>query len=91
MPSMQKSLLSITCVPVYKDRRVDEGERGRNVKVRIDKETCVGDETCVEICPEVFEMEGDVAVAKMENIPQNLEEKVKEAATSCPVEAIIIE
>jgi len=91
MPSMQKSLLSITCVPVYKDRRVDEGERGRNVKVRIDKETCVGDETCVEICPEVFEMEGDVAVAKMENIPQNFEGKVKEAATSCPVEAIIIE
>jgi ferredoxin len=70
---------------------VDEAERGKNVKVRIDKETCVGDETCVEICPEVFEMEGDVAVPKMENIPQNLEEKVKEAAISCPVEAIIIE
>lgn len=50
-----------------------------------------GDETCVEVCPEVFEMEGDVAIAKMENVPKDLEEKVKEAATSCPVEAIIIE
>jgi ferredoxin len=32
-----------------------------------------------------------VAVAKMENVPKDLEEKVKEAAISCPVEAIIIE
>ena len=61
------------------------------MKVRVDKETCVGDETCVEICPEVFEMQGDVAVAKEENVPKDLEEKVKEASTSCPVEAIIVE
>ncbi len=61
------------------------------MKVRVDKETCVGDETCVEICPEVFEMQGDVAVAKSDNVPKNLEEKVNEAAKSCPVEAIIIE
>ena len=61
------------------------------MKVRVDKEACVGDETCVEVCPEVFEMEGDVAVAKMEDVPQDLGEKVKEAATSCPVEAIVIE
>ena len=61
------------------------------MKVRVDKETCVGDETCVDTCPEVFEMEGDVAVAKMEEVPKNLEEKVKEAAKDCPVEAIIIE
>jgi ferredoxin len=61
------------------------------MKVRVDKEICVGDETCVEVCPEVFEMQGDVAVAKMESVPNDLEEKVKEAATSCPVEAIIIE
>jgi len=61
------------------------------MKVRVDKETCVGDETCVEICPEIFEMEEDVAVAKMEEVPEELEEKCKEAADSCPVEAIIIE
>jgi len=61
------------------------------MKVRVDKETCVGDETCVEGYPEVFERQGDVAVAKMENVPKDLEEKVKEAATCCPVEAIIIE
>ena len=61
------------------------------MKVRVDPEICVGDETCVEICPEIFEMEGDVAVAKMEEVPEELEGKCKEAAESCPVEAILIE
>jgi ferredoxin len=65
--------------------------KGEAMKVRVDKETCVGDETCVDTCPEVFEMQGDVAVAKTEEVPKNLEEKVKVAAKDCPVEAIIIE
>ena len=61
------------------------------MKVHVDPDLCVGDETCVEICPEIFEMEGDVAVAKMEEVPEELEGKCKEAAESCPVEAILIE
>ena len=65
--------------------------KGKNMKVRVDKETCVGDETCVDECPEVFEMQGDVAVAKMENVPKELEKKVEEEAKNCPVEAIIID
>jgi len=76
-----------TYIPYFRQRVRKE----KKMKVRVDKETCVGDETCVEECPEVFEMQGDVAVAKMENVPKDLEEKVKEAAKSCPVEAIIIE
>jgi ferredoxin len=67
------------------------GIERRKKHVRVDKETCVGDETSVEVSPEVFEVQGDVAVAKMENAPEDIEEKVKEGATSCPVEAIIIE
>jgi ferredoxin len=63
----------------------------KKMKVHVDKETCVGDETCVDECPEVFEMQGDVAVAKMENVPKELEKKVEEAAKNCPVEAIIID
>lgn len=61
------------------------------MKVRVDEDLCVGDESCVEICPEIFEMEGDVAVTKMEEVPKNLEDKCKEAAENCPVEAILIE
>jgi len=61
------------------------------MKVRVDEEACVGDETCVEICPEIFEMHGDVAVTKMEEVPEELEAACREAAESCPVEAILIE
>jgi len=61
------------------------------MRVRVDQELCLGDETCVELCPEVFEMDGDVAVTKMEDVPEELKEACTEAAESCPAEAIIIE
>lgn len=61
------------------------------MKVKIDKELCSGDEICVEICPEVFQMEDDVAVCKMEEVPEGARESCREAADECPSEAIIIE
>ncbi len=61
------------------------------MRVRVDEELCVGDETCVDICPEVFEMQGDIAMVKMEEVPEEFQEACREAAESCPVEAIIIE
>jgi ferredoxin len=61
------------------------------MKVRIDEDACVGDGTCVEICPEVFAMEGDLAVVKKDRVPDELEDTVREAADGCPVEAIIID
>ena len=61
------------------------------MKVKIDKDLCSGDEICVDICPEVVEMPDDVAVAKIETVPEDLMEKCREAAGECPSEAIIIE
>lgn len=61
------------------------------MRVRVDEDACLGDGSCVSICPEVFEMEGDVAKAKIEEVPENLHESCREAADVCPVEAIIIE
>ncbi len=61
------------------------------MRVRVDEDACVGDGTCVEVCPEIFEMSGDVAVTKMEEVPEELEDSCREAAESCPVEAILIE
>ena len=61
------------------------------MRVRVDQEACVGDETCVDMCPEIFQMDGDVAATKMEEVPPELQGLCKDAADACPVEAIIIE
>ena len=50
-------------------------------------ENCVGCGSCVEICPEVFELEGDVAIVK-KGADLSLDTKIAEAAEACPVEAI---
>ena len=61
------------------------------MKCRVDPDLCTGDEICTQVCPEVFEMENDKAVAKMEEVPDDLKDSVREAADSCPSEAIIVE
>jgi len=38
------------------------------MKVRVDDGACISDETCVEICPGIFEMKGDVAVIGWQSI-----------------------
>jgi ferredoxin len=50
-------------------------------------ETCAACGTCVEICPEVFELEGDLASIK-QDADLSLDDKIVEAADACPVEAI---
>jgi ferredoxin len=61
------------------------------MRVLIDAEACVGDGMCVEICPDIFEMTEEVARVRMEEVPEDLQEKCREAAAECVVEAIIIE
>jgi ferredoxin len=61
------------------------------MRVRIDDDLCVGDGACVEFCPEVFQMVGELAVVQMEEVSASLEEACREAAEACVVEAIIIE
>jgi ferredoxin len=51
------------------------------------EDTCVACGTCVEICPEVFELPGDIAIVKS-GANLLLDGKIIEAAEACPVEAI---
>ncbi len=51
-------------------------------------EDCTGCELCVELCPEVFTIPDDLAVVKEDANIGMYEEKIKEAAEECPVEAI---
>ncbi len=61
------------------------------MKAYVDPELCTGCELCEGLCPEVFKMEGDVAVAYVNPVPEDAEENAQDAADQCPVEAISIE
>ncbi len=62
-----------------------------SLKAKVDPDLCTGCELCVQTCPEVFEMEDDLAVTKVDEVPAGSEETCRQAAEECPVEAIIIE
>ncbi len=61
------------------------------MKTKVDPDICTGCELCTQICPEVFEMEDDLAVTKVDEVPADIEEACRQATEECPVEAIIIE
>jgi len=61
------------------------------MKISIDAELCTGCELCVDTCPEIFEMGDDTATVKVDTVPEDQEDCVREAAENCPVEAILIE
>jgi len=58
------------------------------MKVTIDEELCTGCSLCEQTVPEVFEMVDDMAKVKGDGVPADKEADVKEAADSCPAEAI---
>jgi ferredoxin len=61
------------------------------MKAVVDADLCTGCELCTDTCPDVFEMEGDIAKVKVDEVPSGAEDSAKQAAEECPVEAIKIE
>ncbi|MFH0962439.1 MAG: ferredoxin [Planctomycetota bacterium] len=62
------------------------------MKVIVDADTCTGCGLCSDTCPEVFELgDDDVAVVKVDTVPPEHEEAVRESVEGCPVEAISTE
>lgn len=54
----------------------------------IDEELCIGCGTCVEICPEVFELNEQIEKAFVKNQEGCSQCDCEEAINSCPVGAI---
>lgn len=60
-------------------------------KVKVDQDTCIGCGTCPSICEDIFEMKDGKAHAKKAEVSGDAEKCAKEAAESCPVEAISVQ
>ncbi len=61
------------------------------MKAIVDKDACTGCGLCADACPEVFEIDDDVAKVIANPVPTGSEASCIEAGESCPVEAIAIE
>ena len=62
------------------------------MKIRVDKDKCIGCGVCVALAPDYFKLgpNGKSEPIKEEVAPED-EEKVRSAANSCPTGAIILE
>ena len=61
------------------------------MKVVVDMSLCDAHGTCVDLCPEVFELDDEDELHILDEAPEEvLREKVLAAARSCPKAAITI-
>ncbi|KKQ59620.1 MAG: hypothetical protein UT48_C0043G0006 [Parcubacteria group bacterium GW2011_GWE2_39_37] len=56
--------------------------------IKVDQNLCIGCGTCVALCPKGFQMNAE---GKSDAISQEDLECAKNAAASCPTQAIIVE
>ena len=62
------------------------------MKVKVNKDICIGCGACAAIARDVFELEDDgLAVCKKEKIEETEKEDVLDASDSCPTGAIEVE
>jgi ferredoxin len=60
-------------------------------QVEIDAEECIGCETCVELCPDIFAFDEDTDKAVVIQAEGGDEDCIDEAMASCPGECITYE
>jgi ferredoxin len=63
------------------------------MKVNIDYDLCMGDRNCNKLCPQVFDYDEDQLQARVvvDEVPEHLQDLVRQAAAECVPGAIRIE
>lgn len=62
------------------------------MKVKVNRDSCIGCGACAAICDEVFEIDDEgLSVAKAEEVEEDKKQEVQDAADSCPTGAIEVE
>lgn len=62
------------------------------MKVKVNKDACIGCGACAAICDEVFEINDEgLSESKVEEVKEELQDEVRDAADSCPTGAIEVE
>jgi ferredoxin len=62
------------------------------MKVSVDFDVCASTGSCVQVCPEVFEVRSDGYLSILQENPgEELRSKVEQAADLCPTAAITVE
>ena len=62
------------------------------MKVKVNRDSCIGCGACAAICDEVFEIDDEgLSVAKTEDVQEDKQQEVQDAADSCPTGAIEVE
>lgn len=62
------------------------------MRVIVDYDVCASTGSCMQVCPEVFEVRSDGFLYVLdENPPEALHDRVREAADLCPTGAISLE
>ena len=60
-------------------------------EITIDTYECSGCGTCVELCPEVFRMDGTEEKAEVIGVDYKITDKIEQAVAFCPEKCITIE
>lgn len=63
----------------------------RNLKIKIDRDLCIGAATCVAVAPKAFTLDSDAKSIILQTVDEESDEVIIDAARGCPTAAISIE